>query len=90
MLKEGAYEFLQSLEGHESEVKSIDWDFSSTLLVSCSRDKTVWVWEYDKSLDFSCNASLSGHDQDVKHVRFVPKCQDIASSSYDDKIKIWE
>jgi cytosolic iron-sulfur protein assembly protein CIAO1 len=50
------------LEGHESEVKHLDWDFSSKYLVSCSRDKSAWVWDYDNELEFGCFCVLDKHD----------------------------
>jgi len=39
------YHFAVVLEGHDSEIKSLAWSYSGTYLATCSRDKSVWLWE---------------------------------------------
>ena len=42
---EDDYHFAVVLEGHDSEIKSLAWSYSGTYLATCSRDKSVWLWE---------------------------------------------
>ncbi|KAG9244376.1 putative cytosolic iron-sulfur protein assembly protein 1 [Calycina marina] len=88
--------FMLVLEGHDSEVKNIAYSPSGQFLASCSRDKSIWIWEEvgaEGDDDWETIAVLQEHTADVKSICW--RVDDgngevLASASYDDTIRLWK
>ncbi|KAL3427723.1 cytosolic iron-sulfur protein assembly protein 1 [Phlyctema vagabunda] len=91
------WDFSIVLEGHDSEVKHVAYSPSGQWLASCSRDKSIWIWEEigeDGDDEFETVAVLQEHTADVKCVCWRAQGDNdnsevLASSSYDDTIRLW-
>ena len=59
-------------------------------MATCSRDKTVWIWEIEDDDEFECVSVLNGHTADVKSVVWQPNSLKLFSCGYDDDIRQWE
>lgn len=83
------WRFAVILDGHDSEIKSLAFSTTAPLLATCSRDKSVWIWEELEDDNFETVAVLQEHEGDVKCVTWHPAEELLASASYDDNVRLW-
>eukprot|EP00048_Salpingoeca_helianthica_P002746 m.60245 g.60245 ORF g.60245 m.60245 type:complete len:1026 (-) comp12282_c0_seq1:55-3132(-) len=79
----------RSFKAHDAPVLAMDYDLTSTLLVTGASDSTVKVWDMRK---FYCTHNLRGSQGVISIVRFLPvqKKFHVFAAAEDGKIRAWD
>lgn len=78
-----------TLQGHQSDIKDLNWNRTGKMLASGSIDNTVIIWNVEKSQFFPYQI-LKGHESYVTSVAFDPFDKKLASLGEDKKLIIWD
>ena len=55
------------------------------VVATCSREKSIWLWDVDyDDKEYMCASVLNSHSQDVKRVAWHHEKNILASASYDN------
>ena len=93
---------LKELKGHQGAVNGLAFNPSGSVLASTSEDKTIKLWQLrpnanspndgnrdNKGAGENKAITLEGHQDRVWNVKFSPDGRQLASTSWDNTVKLW-
>ncbi|KAJ1920837.1 Cytosolic iron-sulfur protein assembly protein [Mycoemilia scoparia] len=88
----GAWKALDQIEStHKRTVRSVAYEpTTGKQIATASFDGTTSIWEYDEYQGYECEATLEGHENEVKCVSWSPSGQLLATCGRDKSVWIWE
>lgn len=78
----------KTLAGHTKEVECVKFHKDGHLLLSCSLDNTVKIWDVANTK--KCIQTYSGHSNSVRDISWSLDCTSFLSSSLDRLIRQWD
>ncbi|EAX94332.1 WD repeat protein, putative [Trichomonas vaginalis G3] len=84
--KQPVLEMIGNLYENDKELKSARWSHSGKYIVTCNRDKSIFVWDVEE-LEYI--VIHTEHKGDVKDVMFSPDDSKLVSVSFDGTVKVW-
>src|SRR5262249_42693430 len=77
-----------SLPGHSGEVRRAAFSCDSRTLATCSKDKTIRLWDVATWSERTC--LRGGHEGTITSVAFSPDGKLLASAGLDRHLVLWE
>ncbi|ETO14919.1 hypothetical protein RFI_22452 [Reticulomyxa filosa] len=78
---------IKILHGHSDIVNDAQFSLDGSMIVSCSNDKTIRVWDVHSARQFM---QFNGHSDHIITAQFSPHAYSIASCSKDRTIRLWD
>ena len=81
------YTCIKTLNGHDHTVSAVEFLPNSDLLLSCSRDATIKLWETNSGF---CKKTYKGHNKWVRDLKINKSGDTFATCGDDEQILLWD